>query len=65
METKTKTVKLLLVEDNPDDVFFLRAMLKDVAGAEFRNLSVGESGIRLGTSGARGCRYYPARSVAS
>jgi sigma-B regulation protein RsbU (phosphoserine phosphatase) len=35
METKTKPVKLLLVEDNPDDVFFLRAMLKDVSGTTF------------------------------
>src|SRR5580704_14460030 len=35
METKTKPVKLLLVEDNPDDVFFLRAMLKGVSGTTF------------------------------
>jgi len=35
METKTKTVKLLLVEDNPDDVFFLRALLKGVSGTTF------------------------------
>jgi sigma-B regulation protein RsbU (phosphoserine phosphatase) len=41
-----KTINILLVEDNPDDVFFLRMMLQKVAGAHFefhaaKNLSSG------------------------
>jgi sigma-B regulation protein RsbU (phosphoserine phosphatase) len=30
-----KTINILLVEDNPDDVFFLRMMLQKVAGTHF------------------------------
>ena len=30
-----KTIKILLVEDNPDDVFFLRMVLHKVTGTHF------------------------------
>jgi sigma-B regulation protein RsbU (phosphoserine phosphatase) len=46
---ETKSVRLLLIEDNPDDVYFLRAMLKDVAGTKFEIYPVENltSGLKL------------------
>ena len=34
-----KTIKILLVEDNPDDVFFLHAVLDRVTGTHFNSKS--------------------------
>ena len=31
-----KTIKILLVEDNPDDVFFLGTVLRKVTGTHFQ-----------------------------
>ncbi len=32
----TKTIKVLLIEDNPDDVFFLRMVLRKIDGTNFQ-----------------------------
>jgi PAS domain S-box-containing protein len=38
-----KTIKILLIEDNPDDVFFLRMVLHKVTGTHFQLEAVGTS----------------------
>jgi len=50
---ETKTIKILVIEDSPDDLFFLRAVLDKVTGTRFqldaaRNLAAGIERLATG-----------------
>jgi len=50
---ETKTIRILLIEDNPDDVFYLRMVLRKIDGASFQlepceTLAAGLQRLRAG-----------------